>query len=80
MFEWERLGISLEHLGTQIITTLIFMVIGLFFFGLADWFIEKFMNRSVRKAIEEDKNVALAIVLGAAIIGMAQVISAAIRG
>jgi hypothetical protein len=76
----ETFSKMLEHLGTQIVTTLIFLLIGLFFFSLADWFIEKFMNRSVRKAIEEEKNVALAIVLGSAILGMALVIAAAIRG
>ena len=76
----ETFSKMLEHLGTQIVTTLIFLLIGLFIFSLADWFIEKFMNRSVRKAIEEEKNVALAIVLGSAILGMALVIAAAIRG
>lgn len=73
MVAWDRLAQS-------VVTTVIFLFIGLIFFALTDWFIERMLARSMRKAIEEDKNVALAIVVGAGILGMALIISAAIRG
>jgi len=37
-------------------------------------------TRGVRKEIEEDQNVALAIVIGSVILGLAWVISAAVGG
>jgi uncharacterized membrane protein YjfL (UPF0719 family) len=75
--EWEKLS---NHLIAQVLTSLVFLVVGLIFFGLADWFIARFLNASVRRGIEEEKNVALAIVIGSIIIGLALIISAAIHG
>src|SRR5437764_8488861 len=72
-FEWKKLV-------TQIVTTIIFLVIGLCFFALSDWLVERVLPRSLRKGIEEDKNVALAIVIAAVILGVALIVSAAIRG
>ena len=69
-----------ENLASHVVTTLVFLVIGLIFFGMSDWFFGWFLNRSVRKGIEEDRNVALAVVLGSIIIGLALIISAAIHG
>jgi hypothetical protein len=73
LFDWQRLLM-------QILTTLIFLVIGLAFFALSDWLVERVLPRSLRKGIEEDKNVALAIIIAAVIVGVAIIISAAIRG
>jgi uncharacterized membrane protein YjfL (UPF0719 family) len=67
-------------LARQVVATIIFTIIGLAFFALSDWMIERVMPRSVRKAIEEDKNVALAIVIAAVILGIALIVSAAIHG
>jgi hypothetical protein len=72
--------VAWDRLAQQVVTTVVFLFIGLIFFALTDWFIERMLARSMRKAIEEDKNVALAIVVGAGIIGMALIISAAIHG
>jgi uncharacterized membrane protein YjfL (UPF0719 family) len=69
-----------QRLLEQIFATLVFVIIGLAFFALSDWFIERVMPRSVRKAIEEEKNVALAIVIASVVLGIALIISAAIRG
>ncbi len=69
-----------DKFGMQILSTIIFTVIGLAFFMLSDWMVERVMPRSVRKAIEEDKNVAMAIVIAAVIIGIALIVSSAIRG
>jgi putative membrane protein len=74
------LVIPLETLGTTLITTLIFVVLGLIVFSLAFLVIAKATPFSVRKEIEEDHNVALAIVIASVILGTALIIAAAIHG
>jgi putative membrane protein len=69
-----------KKLVVQIVMTIIYLVIGLFFFAVSDWLVERILPRSLRKGIEEDKNVALAIVIAAGILGVALIVSAAIRG
>ena len=63
-----------------IITTLVFSIIGILLFAVAFWIIVKAAPFSVRKELEEDQNVALAIVIGSVIIGIALVVSAAVHG
>ena len=69
-----------ERLAHNVVSMLIFTILGLAFFTLSDWLVERVMPRSVRKAIEEDKNVALAIVIASVVLGIALIVSAAIRG
>lgn len=66
-------------LTRQIVTTIFFIILGLIFLCICDWLIERIMPRALRKGIEEDKNVALAIVVGASILGIAWIIGAAIH-
>jgi uncharacterized membrane protein YjfL (UPF0719 family) len=66
----------LEHLvGTVAYTT-----IGLVFYALIFWGIVKICPFSIRKEIEEDQNIALGIIIGSLIIGIAMIISAAVHG
>jgi putative membrane protein len=44
------------------------------------WAIEKLLPFSIRKEIAEDQNVGLGVILGAFVIGIAMIISSAIRG
>jgi putative membrane protein len=67
-------------LGKLVISSLIFVAIGLLVFLVAFWCITKITPFSIRKEIEEDQNTALGIVIGSVIIGLALIISAAIRG
>ncbi len=60
----------------ELIETLVFTLIGLMFFGLAIWIMEKVAPFSIRKEIEEDQNTALGIIMGAVIIGIAMILSA----
>ena len=62
----------------QLILTIVYVAIGVIVFGLAFWLVTKVTPFSVRKEIEEDHNTALAIVIGAVIIGLAIIIAAAI--
>ncbi len=72
--------VPLEGLLPVFITTLVFVVFGLIVFAIAFFIIAKATPFSVRKEIEEDQNVALAIVIGAVILGSALIIAAAVHG
>ena len=72
--------VKMEELAPVIVTTAIFTAFGLVIFGLAYIIIVKASPFSIRKELEEDHNTALAIVIGAVIIGISLIIAAAIQG
>ena len=72
--------IPMNQLPDLIVATLVFSLIGLVLFGLAFWIISKVSPFSIRKEIEVDQNVALGIVIGAVIIGIALIVAAAVHG
>jgi uncharacterized membrane protein YjfL (UPF0719 family) len=63
-----------------ILNVAIFALAGLLLFALAFYIMGKATPFSIRKEIEEDQNVALAIVIASVIIGIAMIIVAAIIG
>jgi uncharacterized membrane protein YjfL (UPF0719 family) len=63
-----------------LVTTLVFVVLGLIIFALAFLIIGVAAPFSVRKEIEDDQNIALAIVIASVILGSALIIAAAIHG
>jgi uncharacterized membrane protein YjfL (UPF0719 family) len=73
------LAIPLEGLLPVIVTTLVFVVIGLIIFALAFLIIAKATPFSVRKEIEDDQNIALAIVIASVILGSALIIASAVH-
>ena len=72
--------VKMEELAPVIVTTAIFTAFGLLIFGVAYIIIVKASPFSIRKEIEEDHNTALAIVIGAVILGISIIIAAAIQG
>jgi putative membrane protein len=60
-----------------IVSSLIFVGIGIVVFLLAFLLITKLSPFSIRKEIEEDQNTALGIVIGSVIIGLSIIIAAA---
>jgi putative membrane protein len=74
------LVVPMESLLPIVVTTVVFVIIGLIVFALAFLVIAKATPFSVRKEIEEDHNVALAIVIASVILGSALIIAAAIHG
>jgi uncharacterized membrane protein YjfL (UPF0719 family) len=74
------LVVHLPDLAGVLVTTAVFTAFGLLVFGLAYFIIVKASPFSIRKEIEEDQNVALAVIIGAVIIGVALIIAAAIQG
>ena len=73
------LVVPLEGLLSTLITTLVFVVLGLIIFTLAFFVIAMATPFSVRKELEDDQNVALAIVIGSVILGSALIIAAAVH-
>lgn len=72
--------VSIETLLPVLITTIVFVLLGLIIFALAFFVITKVTPFSVRKEIEDDQNVALAVVIASVILGSALIIAAAIHG
>jgi putative membrane protein len=58
----------------------IYSVLGLVIFGIFWLLIVWLTPFSIRKEIEDDQNTSLGIILGAVIIGIAMIISAAVAG
>lgn len=74
------LVVPMESLLPVVVTTLVFVVIGLIIFALTFFVITKATPFSVRKEIEDDQNIALAIVIASVILGSALIIAAAVHG
>ena len=74
------LVVKFEELAPVLVTTAIFTAFGLLIFGIAYIIIVKASPFSIRKEIEEDHNTALAIVIGAVILGISIIVAAAIQG
>jgi uncharacterized membrane protein YjfL (UPF0719 family) len=72
--------VKLEELMPVLATTLIFVLIGLVVFAVAFLIVVLVAPFSVKKEIEDDQNSALAIIIGALIIGISIIIAAAING
>jgi putative membrane protein len=72
--------VKLDELLPVLVTTVIFVAIGLIVFLIAFLIVVLVAPFSVKKEIEEDHNTSLAIIIGAIIIGIAMIISAAIQG
>ena len=70
--------VKVDQLLEVLVTTLIFVFIGLVIFSIA-YGVLSFIY-PIKKEIEEDHNTALGIVVGSIMIGLALIIAAAIQG
>jgi uncharacterized membrane protein YjfL (UPF0719 family) len=64
----------------SIVSAAVYSVLGLVIFGIVWMLIVWLTPFSIRKEIEDDQNTSLGIILGAVIIGIALIISAAVAG
>ena len=71
---------DVSHYVRPIVDSVIYSFLGTVVLLVAFWIIEKLLPFSMRKEIAEDQNTSLGIILGAFIIGLSLIISAAIRG
>jgi len=72
--------VPMDQLVNLVVATLVFALIGIVLFALAFLIIVKVAPFSTRKEIEEDQNVALAILIGSVIIGIAMIVASAVHG
>ena len=72
--------VKLDELVPVLLTTAIFVGLGLIVFAAAFFVIVRVVPFSVKKEIEEDQNTALAILIGSMILGISIIIAAAISG
>ncbi|HEY8563178.1 MAG TPA: DUF350 domain-containing protein [Pyrinomonadaceae bacterium] len=72
------LVVKFDALAEVLVTTLIFVAIGIVFFAVAYFILGRMFP--IHKEIEEDQNTALGIVIGSIMIGIAIIIAAAIQG
>jgi uncharacterized membrane protein YjfL (UPF0719 family) len=70
--------VKMDQLLDALVTTLIFVFIGLVFFSVAYFILSRMFN--IHKEIEEDQNIALGIVIGSIMLGIAIIVAAAIGG
>ncbi|MBK9154428.1 MAG: DUF350 domain-containing protein [Chloracidobacterium sp.] len=70
--------VRLDQLAEILITTLIFVILGLVFFTIAYFILSRIFD--IHREIEEDHNTALGIIIGAIMIGISIIIAAAIHG
>ena len=70
--------VKFDALAEVLVTTLIFVFIGIVFFAVAYGILSRMYP--LKKEIEEDQNTALGIVIGSIMIGIAIIIAAAIQG
>lgn len=66
--------------GHQVTSTIVFSVLGMVLMGLFFAILPRILPFSLKKEMEEDQNVALAIVIGSIVIAIALIISASVTG
>ncbi|MBW2462571.1 MAG: DUF350 domain-containing protein [Deltaproteobacteria bacterium] len=74
------MDINWVELISAAVSSVLFTFIGLMFFAVSFLVISKVVPFSMRKEIEEDQNVALGVIIGSVIIGIAMIVSAALLG
>ncbi|MDX2197763.1 MAG: DUF350 domain-containing protein [Phycisphaerae bacterium] len=63
----------------ELLPTVVYFVVGVLLFGGAIWLMGRIMPFSIRKEIEEDQNVALAILMSSFLISIAIILASVIR-
>ncbi len=71
---------NLESFLQGAVASVVFTALGVVMLWLAFTVLNRVLPFSLRKEIEEDQNIALGIVLGAIILGIAIIVAAAIHG
>lgn len=71
---------KLGDMGDAVVSSAVFAGIGLAVFALAFYIMTKVAPFSVKKEIEEDQNVALAVIMAGVLIGISLIIAAAVHG
>ena len=73
-------GAAPVKLWVHLLAAVVFSLVGVAVLAVCFLLMNKLSPFSIKKEIEEDHNVALAVIMGAVIIGMSIIIAAAIQG
>ena len=73
-------AMGLYSLGRHLVAAFVFAMVGVVTLMLCVWVIDRWFPISFRKEILEDQNSALAIIVGALLLGISLIIAAAIHG
>ena len=80
MYDLSLLAIFSSNDIHDFVFTILYSVVGLAIFPAFFWVVSRITPFPVIKEIEEDQNVALAILIGSAMIGLAIIIASALHG
>lgn len=69
----------MNSLVNALLAALAFSVLGILMLSLAFWIITKITPFSIRKEIEEDQNISLAILIGSVMLGISIIVAAAVH-
>ena len=69
----------MPHILVNLFAVIIYSIVGMLVLGTSFLIMNRLIPFSVRKEIEQDQNISLAIVIGSVIIGISMIISAAIH-
>lgn len=72
--------VKFDDLAGVLLATIVFVALGLIVFAASFFIIVRVVPFSVKKEIEADQNIALAILIGSMILGISIIIAAAING
>ena len=67
-------------LVNDLLQSITFSLLGVVFFLLAFFLMAKIAPFSIRKEIEEDQNIALGVLMGSVMLGLAIIIAASVHG
>jgi uncharacterized membrane protein YjfL (UPF0719 family) len=71
---------KVEQLGEAVISSLAFAAVGIVVFAVAFLLMTRLAPFSIKKEIEEDQNVALAVIMAGVLIGISLIIAGAVHG
>jgi putative membrane protein len=71
---------KMDQLGEALVTTAAVSVVGVLVFCIAFFVMDKLSPFSLRKEIETDHNMAVAVIMASVIIGIALIVASAVSG
>jgi uncharacterized membrane protein YjfL (UPF0719 family) len=71
---------KLEALGEAVVSSIAFAGVGIVVFAVAFFLMTRIAPFSIKKEIEEDQNVALAVIMAGVLIGISLIIAGAVHG
>ncbi len=71
---------KMDQLGEALVTTAAVSVVGVLVFCIAFFAMDKLSPFSLRKEIETDHNMAVAVIMASVIIGIALIVASAVSG